>query len=27
VATDLISKVVSPLDQLGENGKKDEPPK
>jgi len=27
VATDLISKVVSPLDQLGKNGKKDEPPK
>ena len=27
VATDLISKVVSPLDQLAKNGKKDEPPK
>jgi hypothetical protein len=30
VATDLISKVVSPLDQLGKNdkrAKKDEPPK
>jgi site-specific recombinase XerD len=27
VAIDLISKVVSPLDQLGKNGKKDEPPK
>ena len=27
VTTDLISKVVSPLDQLGKNGKKDEPPK
>src|SRR2546430_2640882 len=27
VATDLISKVVSPLDQLAEKGKKDEPPK
>src|SRR5262249_52958235 len=30
VATDLISKVVSPLDQLGKSGKrakKDEPPK
>jgi integrase/recombinase XerD len=27
VATDLISKVVSPLDQLVKKGKKDEPPK
>jgi site-specific recombinase XerD len=27
VATDLISKVVSPLDQLSKKGKKDEPPK
>jgi site-specific recombinase XerD len=27
VATDLISKVVSPLDQLAKKGKKDEPPK
>jgi integrase/recombinase XerD len=27
VATDLISKVVSPLDRLGKTGKKDEPEK
>src|SRR5262249_57804300 len=27
VATDLISKVVSPLDQLNKKGNKDEPPK
>jgi integrase/recombinase XerD len=27
VATSLISKVVSPLDQLVKKGKKDEPPK
>jgi site-specific recombinase XerD len=27
VATDLISKVVSPLDQLAKKDKKDEPPK
>ena len=27
VATEMISKVVSPLDQLAKKGKKDEPPK